>query len=152
MKLKKNLLLWNYRANFNQTLLKWSLSVAKTENTIAAESWSIEHCRWIVSGHQRHLGKSHCGLHSRTLSLDSKRLRKVLKVKGEMTKYWRWREKLQSIEGEGRNDKVLSTFFINVLVFYWCKTWCLNAAILDFAVLKSNNFKKHVRLTNLCHA
>jgi hypothetical protein len=26
--------------------------VAKTENTIAAESWSIEHCRWIVSGHQ----------------------------------------------------------------------------------------------------
>jgi hypothetical protein len=25
MKLKKNLLLWNYRANFNQTLLKWSL-------------------------------------------------------------------------------------------------------------------------------
>ena len=25
MKLKKNLLLWNYWANFNQTLLKWSL-------------------------------------------------------------------------------------------------------------------------------
>jgi hypothetical protein len=25
MKLKRNLLLWNYRANFNQTLLKWSL-------------------------------------------------------------------------------------------------------------------------------
>jgi hypothetical protein len=25
MKLKKNLLLWNYRANRNQTLLKWSL-------------------------------------------------------------------------------------------------------------------------------
>ena len=25
MKLKKNLLLWNYWANLNQTLLKWSL-------------------------------------------------------------------------------------------------------------------------------
>jgi hypothetical protein len=25
MKLKKNLLLWNYWANFNQTLLRWSL-------------------------------------------------------------------------------------------------------------------------------
>jgi hypothetical protein len=35
------------------------------------------------------LGKSQCGLHSRTLSLDSKAF-------------------TQSIEGEGRNDKVLS--------------------------------------------
>jgi hypothetical protein len=26
MKLKKNLLLWNYLANLNQTLMKWSLS------------------------------------------------------------------------------------------------------------------------------
>jgi hypothetical protein len=37
----------------------------------------------------RHLGKSQCGLHSRTLSLDSKAF-------------------TQSIEGEGRNDKVFS--------------------------------------------
>ena len=28
MKLKKSLLLWNYRANLNQTLLKWSLVVS----------------------------------------------------------------------------------------------------------------------------
>jgi hypothetical protein len=29
MKLKKNLLLWNYWANLNQTLLKWSLDGPK---------------------------------------------------------------------------------------------------------------------------
>ena len=61
----------------------------KLKIRLQAESWSIEHCRWLVSGHQRHLGKSQCGLHSRTLSLDSKAF-------------------TQSIEGEERNDKVLS--------------------------------------------
>jgi hypothetical protein len=50
----------------------------------------------------RHLGKSQCGLHSRTLSLDSKAL-------------------TQSIEGEGRNDKVFSKgkhLFHKFIVFY----------------------------------
>ena len=65
----------------------------------------------------RHLGKSQCGLHSRTLSLDSKAL-------------------MQSIEGEGRNDKVFQgtckQLFHKFIVFLLMQNLILECRHLGF--------------------
>ena len=46
MKFKKNLLLWNYCANLNQTLLKWSLGGPLSKLCPSAPSFIQDGCHY----------------------------------------------------------------------------------------------------------
>ena len=90
--------------------------VIKTENTIAAESWSIEHCDELSAAIKDIWENLSVDYIQKTLSLDSKAF-------------------TQSIEGEGRNDKVLSKgkhLFHKFIVFLLMQNLMLECHHLGF--------------------